>query len=149
MSCWAAMAVSHWDSFQEEAERPSAEERPCPHLAQQLSPSMPQEAQPTLPWFSPIPGSCLGRAGCLSWDGVDRVRSPGIAGPCPHCSFWYPVRVPGLNVQMGKLRPERWSDMFQITQVVSRKTNAKQLCLGALFPLHSGCGPALFVAAGD
>lgn len=38
------------------------------------------------------------------------------------CSFWYPVRVPVLNIQMGKLRPERWSDLFQITQVVSGKT---------------------------
>lgn len=73
MSCWAAMAVSHWDSFQEEAENPlplrsvpaptagtSATPQPLLHLAQQLSPSVPWGAQlhptPTLPDPRVLPG---------------------------------------------------------------------------------------------
>ena len=59
MSCWPAMAMSHWDSFQEEAEKPlplrsvpapkagtgAPHPQPLPPPALQLSPSMPQETQ--------------------------------------------------------------------------------------------------------
>lgn len=68
---------------------------PCLYLARQLSPSMPQEAQPHP---HPHPGSP--RAQGLAWEalgagagngvgnGVERVRTLGI--PCISCLFRYP-----------------------------------------------------------
>lgn len=77
MSCWAAVAVSHWASFQEGAEQPLPlapvpTPSPCLHLAQQLSPSIHTRPSPTP---TPVP--------------PDHRVSPGQG--------W----VPGLEMELG------------------------------------------------
>lgn len=84
---------------------------PCLHLAPQLSPSMPQEAWPqrTLVLSDPrvLPGkgwvSELEMELGMEWGELGPQASHTLAHTA--CSFWYLVRVPGLILQMSKLRP--------------------------------------------
>lgn len=101
------MAVSHWDSFQEEAEKPlplRSGPAPTPGTNAHHSQPLPSSGPAAVPFHAtggtapPHPSSP--RAQGLAWEGLgakagneeERVRVPGITGwfPCTACLLWYP-----------------------------------------------------------
>lgn len=115
VSCWAATAVSHWDGFQEEAEKPlPLRSGPAPmagtsaHHPQPLPSSGPaavpfhaaEGMAPPPPQFSQSQGPCWEGLGAGARhgtrNGVKSVRTPGIAGcllSSPARLFWCPWDV--------------------------------------------------------
>lgn len=147
MSCRAAMAVSHWDSFQEEAENPlPLRSVPAPAAGTRATPrplpssgptAVPVQAtggtappHPKSPRSQGLDREGLAAAvGHAAGNGVERVGTPG---PCPHCLL---VRVPGLILQRSEPKPR------EVACVAQSHTASEGL--GAPSPLYPGCGPAL------